>query len=72
MPSPGTGKVLLDETPIGNFLEIEGSPRWIDGAARRSASDRATTLHAATAISTWRTAAERRILPSDMLFQRKK
>jgi adenylate cyclase class 2 len=28
------GKVLLDETPIGNFLEIEGSPRWIDRTAR--------------------------------------
>ena len=29
------GKVLLDETPIGNFLEIEGSPRWIDRTARQ-------------------------------------
>src|SRR5205807_1432431 len=28
------GKVLLDETPIGNFLELEGSPRWIDRTAR--------------------------------------
>jgi len=29
------GKIMLDETPIGKFLEIEGSPRWID----RTASD---------------------------------
>ncbi|HLK21265.1 MAG TPA: class IV adenylate cyclase [Bryobacteraceae bacterium] len=29
-----TGKVLLDETPIGNFLELEGPPRWIDATAR--------------------------------------
>lgn len=28
------GKVLLDETPIGNFLELEGKPRWIDRSAR--------------------------------------
>jgi adenylate cyclase, class 2 len=28
------GKVLLDETPVGNFLELEGSPRWIDITAR--------------------------------------
>jgi adenylate cyclase class 2 len=25
----------VDETPIGNFGEIEGPPRWIDGVARR-------------------------------------
>jgi adenylate cyclase class 2 len=32
--SDGTGHVVLDETPIGNFGEIEGSPRWIDRTAR--------------------------------------
>jgi adenylate cyclase class 2 len=25
-----TGKIMLDETPIGNFLEIEGNASWID------------------------------------------
>jgi adenylate cyclase, class 2 len=30
----GTGHVVLDETPIGNFGEIEGPPRWIDLTAR--------------------------------------
>lgn len=28
------GVVTLDETPIGCFLEIEGSPPWIDRTAR--------------------------------------
>jgi len=28
------GVIMLDQTPIGNFLELEGSPRWIDSAAR--------------------------------------
>ena len=26
--------VVLDETPIGHFLELEGPPRWIDRVAR--------------------------------------
>lgn len=30
----GTGHVVLDETPIGNYGEIEGSPEWIDQTAR--------------------------------------
>ena len=28
------GHVVLDETPIGNFGEIEGPARWIDKTAR--------------------------------------
>ena len=29
------GHVVIDETPIGNFGEIEGQPDWIDATARR-------------------------------------
>lgn len=32
--SDGKGHVVLDETPIGDFGEIEGPPRWIDRTAR--------------------------------------
>jgi adenylate cyclase, class 2 len=28
------GVVTIDETPIGEFLELEGSPEWIDATAR--------------------------------------
>lgn len=33
--SDGVGHVVLDQTPIGDLGEIEGSPRWIDTTARR-------------------------------------
>lgn len=32
--SDGAGHVVVDETPIGNFGEIEGPARWIDRTAR--------------------------------------
>ncbi len=31
----GKGQVVVDETPIGDFCEIEGSPRWIDATAKK-------------------------------------
>jgi len=33
----GRGHLVLDETPIGNFGEIEGPARWIDSTANRLA-----------------------------------
>jgi adenylate cyclase class 2 len=33
----GRGQVVVDETPIGNFCEIEGAPRWIDSTAKKFA-----------------------------------
>jgi adenylate cyclase class 2 len=32
--SDGKGHVVVDKTPIGDFGEIEGTPRWIDRTAR--------------------------------------
>ena len=31
----GRGHVVVDETPIGNFGEIEGPSRWIDQTAKK-------------------------------------
>src|ERR1700722_20312326 len=31
----GKGQVVVDETPVGNFCEIEGPPRWIDATAKK-------------------------------------
>jgi adenylate cyclase class 2 len=33
--SDSSGHVVIDETPIGNFGEIEGQAKWIDATARR-------------------------------------
>ncbi len=70
--APGTGKVLLDETPIGNYLEIEGSPRWIDRTAKAlgfSTADYITRSYGYLYLAYCR---ERRMAPSDMLFSAKK
>ncbi|MGA9542265.1 MAG: class IV adenylate cyclase [Candidatus Sulfotelmatobacter sp.] len=45
----GKGQVVVDETPIGNFCEIEGPPRWIDATAKKlgvSATDYITKNYA--------------------------
>ena len=31
----GKGQVVVDHTPIGDFCEIEGKPRWIDATAQK-------------------------------------
>ena len=35
----GEGHCVVDETPIGNYAELEGSPQWIDRSATRLAVD---------------------------------
>ena len=33
--SDGVGHCVVDETPIGNYAELEGAPEWIDAVAAR-------------------------------------
>ncbi|HLW86908.1 MAG TPA: class IV adenylate cyclase [Terriglobales bacterium] len=42
--SDGKGHVVVDETPIGNFGEIEGGSRWIDQTARHLRVPEATYI----------------------------
>ena len=52
----GRGHVVVDETPIGNFCEIEGAPRWIDATAKKlgvSAADYITKNYA-TLFGEWK------------------
>lgn len=67
-----SGKVLLDETPVGNFLELEGDPRWIDRTAQLlgfSSADYITTSYGGLQMIHCR---ERGLQPRDMLFRNKR
>jgi adenylate cyclase, class 2 len=56
--SDDKGKVVVDETPIGNFCEIEGPPRWIDVTAKKLGVTSADyiTKNYATLFSDWKQA----------------
>ena len=63
------GEVMLDETPVGNFLELEGSPRWIDATTRElgfSHGDQLTASYGSLYFTYCRTHG---IRPKDMLFR---
>ena len=51
----GKGNVVVDETPIGNFCEIEGPPRWIDASAKKLGVSRSNyiTKNYATLFAEW-------------------
>lgn len=50
------GQVVVDETPIGNFCEIEGPPRWIDATAKKLGVSPAdyVTKNYATLFAEWK------------------
>ena len=52
----GKGHVVIDQTPIGNFAEIEGPRRWIDRTARQLGVPRANyiTLSYAPLFLAWK------------------
>ncbi|HWC20320.1 MAG TPA: class IV adenylate cyclase [Terriglobales bacterium] len=53
----GEGHVVLDETPIGNIAELEGTPEWIDRTAARLEIKESEyiTLSYGQMFSEWRT-----------------
>jgi adenylate cyclase class 2 len=69
---PGTsGMATLDETPIGVYLELEGSPRWIDRTARRlgfSERDYITASYGRLYLD-W--CAARKVQPRHMVFRQR-
>jgi adenylate cyclase class 2 len=66
--SGASGIATLDETPIGVYLELEGSPSWIDRTARKLGfreEDYVTTSYARLYLD-W--CKQRGITPANMLF----
>lgn len=60
--SDGKGDVVVDETPIGNFCEIEGKPRWIDATAKKLGvkHDDYITKNYATLFAEWKQRTKRK------------
>jgi adenylate cyclase, class 2 len=52
----GNGQVVVDHTPIGDFCEIEGRPRWIDATAKKLGVEREDyiTKNYATLFADWK------------------
>jgi adenylate cyclase class 2 len=52
----GQGQVVVDHTPIGDFCEIEGRPRWIDSTAQKLGVSREDyiTKNYATLFAEWK------------------
>ena len=63
-----SGLVLLDETPIGNFLEIEGPAGWIDRTAAMLGFSEQEYITSSYASLYFAHCAERGLPPSHMLF----
>ncbi len=67
--SDSKGQVVVDETPIGDFCEIEGPPRWIDATAKKLLVTPADyiTKNYATLFSDWKQ--ETKSSAEDMTFK---
>lgn len=67
--SDGEGHCVIDETPIGDFAELEGSPAWIDRVAARLAVERSAylTLSYGRLFEQW--CAEHKSSASDLTFE---
>ncbi|MGH9663187.1 MAG: class IV adenylate cyclase [Bryobacteraceae bacterium] len=65
---PGPGVVVLDETPIGVFLELEGPAEWIDRAAGELGFEEASYITASYGALYMEDCRRRGLAPSHMTF----
>ena len=67
-PARGAGIATVDETPVGTYVELEGSPAWIDRLAARMGfreQDYITASYARLYLDWCRT---QRVKPGNMVF----
>ena len=64
------GAVLLDETPIGVFLELEGDPSWIDQVAAQLGSSNASYITSSYIALYFEQCRAEGSPPGDMVFRR--
>lgn len=64
----GGGLAMLDETPIGCFLELEGAPKWIDQTAAELGFGQADYITASYASLYWQHREQNPQSPQDMVF----
>jgi adenylate cyclase class 2 len=64
----GPGLAMLDETPIGIYLELEGPPDWIDRTASRMGFTRRDYITASYARLYLDWCKQQRIKPANMVF----
>jgi adenylate cyclase class 2 len=65
------GIIMFDQTPIGDFLELEGSPRWIDRAARALGYSQADYLTASYGSLYFQHCASAGVEPGNMTFHQR-
>ena len=63
------GIAMLDETPVGVYLELEGTPRWIDLSARRLGFQESDYITASYGRVYLEWCAANGLEPGDMTFQ---
>jgi adenylate cyclase class 2 len=65
----GAGVATLDETPIGVFFELEGSPAWIDRTASRLGFRESDYITASYGTLYFEWCKKRRVKPGNMVFE---
>ncbi|MBV8551709.1 MAG: class IV adenylate cyclase [Acidobacteriaceae bacterium] len=66
--APSAGVVTVDETPIGDFLEIEGPADWIDATARKLGFTPQNYILESYGALYLADCAQRGVQPSNMVF----